>query len=607
MPLSRIKTWIAGEVLTASDLNAEFNNVIDNHSFALSTQFANGSLSAPSIAFLNDTDTGAYLAGANQVALVAGGAPAFVLTRAASAGTAFALFSRGKTDSDRFYPALTFGGQDDGLTAISAGTLDLIAAGRRVLQASAYANATNYVLVAPAQAGLGPILGSAGADTNIPLFLVPKGTGYVRVPVGSLTEGERYIAGLGVGSPDVGLTAVTGGTLDLIAGGRRVLQASGYVNATNYVLIVPAQAGQPPVVTTGGADTNASLSLRGKGTGYVTASNFVLENFAATQSPTITGRMYWQSAEGAVHISAGTLMARVPALTGVQAGELIGATNPSGVDGATVFSRIQLGSGLSMTGTSLSASGGIGEASRLVFETSTKLNLASGYVPLKVDGEWERRVISTVVELLAPAVSSNTLYYIYAYDNSGTTTLEASTTAPVTATLHGIRVKSGDESRTLVGMAFAGTGGAFTNSGNNSLVASWFNRKVRVATSSFSTNRTTASTTPVELNTEIRCHFAIWDDEVVSVGATLTVANPTNDGATSHLGFDVVFPHNNLGSQVSAAASVTGPSGISYHKLGLTEGTHYVTLLGRTSLGGTGTWLSDATGGRYCAMSVRVG
>src|SRR3990167_7248003 len=479
MALSRVKTWIAGEVLTASDLNGEFNNILDNLSFALSTQFADGSLTNLSIAFVNDTDTGGYRAGVNQFALVAGGATAFILPRAASAGTAFALFSRGISDSDRFYPALTFGGADDGLTAISAGTLDLI------------------------------------------------------------------------------------------AGGRRAFQASSYVNATNFVRAVAAQAGQPPVLEAAGGDTNAALLLRGKGTGYVTASNFVLENFVATQSPTITGRMYWQSSEGAVHISAGTLMARVPVLTGVQAGELIGATNPSGVDGSTVFSRIQLGSGLSMTGTSLSASGGIGEASRLVFETSTKLNLASGYVPLKVDGEWERRVVSTVVELLAPAVSSNTLYYIYAYDNSGTTTLEASTTAPATATLHGVRVKSGDESRTLVGMAFAGTGGAFTNSGNNSLVASWFNRKVRVATSSFSTNRTTASTTPVELNTEIRCHFAIWDDEVVSVGATLTVANPTNDGATSHLGFDVVFPHNNLGSQVSAAASVTGPSGISYHKLGL--------------------------------------
>src|SRR3990167_208284 len=248
MPLSRVKNWIAGEVLTASDLNAEFSNIIDNLSFALSTQFADGSLTNLSIAFVNDTDTGGYRAGVNQFALVAGGATAFILTRAASAGTAFALFSRGISDSDRFYPALTFGGQDDGVTAISAGTLDLVASG------------------------------------------------------------------------------------------RRAFQASSYVNATNFLRAVAAQASQPPVLEAAGGDTNAALLLRGKGTGYVTASNFVLENFVATQSPTITGRTYWHTAENAVHISAGTLMARVPALTEIQEGELVGITNPSGVDGATVFS-----------------------------------------------------------------------------------------------------------------------------------------------------------------------------------------------------------------------------------------------------------------------------
>ena len=30
MAIKRVKTWIAAEVLTASDQNAEFNNIIDN-------------------------------------------------------------------------------------------------------------------------------------------------------------------------------------------------------------------------------------------------------------------------------------------------------------------------------------------------------------------------------------------------------------------------------------------------------------------------------------------------------------------------------------------------------------------------------------------------
>ena len=30
MALSRVKTWSSGETLTASDLNAEFNNILNN-------------------------------------------------------------------------------------------------------------------------------------------------------------------------------------------------------------------------------------------------------------------------------------------------------------------------------------------------------------------------------------------------------------------------------------------------------------------------------------------------------------------------------------------------------------------------------------------------
>ena len=246
MTLARIKTWIAGEVLTASDLNGEFNNIIDNLSFALSSQFADGSVSVPSIAFINDTNTGAYLAGADQLELVAGGATAFRLIRLA-AGTSFAQFARRGSVGERFYPPLTFG------------------------------------------------------------------------------------------NPDDGLASTTAGTVDLIAGGRRVAQASSYVNATNYLVFTPGQTGTPAVLETGGGDTNVPLLLRAKGTGYVTASRFVFESFAATQSSVQAGRAYWHTIEGALHIDAGTLIARVPAMQGVMAGDLIQA---AAVDGATSYTRL---------------------------------------------------------------------------------------------------------------------------------------------------------------------------------------------------------------------------------------------------------------------------
>lgn len=442
MALARVKTWVALEVLTASDLNTEFNNIIDNLSFALSSQFADGTVANPSIAFVNDTDSGWYRAGANQVGWIVGGV--------------------------------------------------------EVLRASPYTTGVNYLLVAPGQAGQGAVLVATGSDTNVPLFMIPKGTGYVRVPAG-VSGADRFYPGMGVGGSDHGLLSLTAGTLDLVVSGRRVLQASAYAEATNFLRVSPSQAGQPVLIEAAGSDTNVALSLKGKGTGYVQASNFVLENFVATQSPAITGRMYWQSTEGSVHISAGTLMARVPAITGVQAGDLIEARNPTNVHGATVYARVQRPPV---------------EYCRLVRETNTKLNLASGYIPLKVGGAWVRRDVHLPVELDSPTVVSNTLYYIYAYDVAGVTTLEAVTTTHISAAQHGVRVKSGDESRTLVGAVFAGTGGIFADSITARMTSSWFNRPGKVMRITIASTYKTSSVTYEEIDTAFRGQFFTWGEDV---------------------------------------------------------------------------------------------
>lgn len=530
MPLARLKTWIAGEVLTASDLNGEINNIIDNLSVALSSQFADGSVTLPGIAFVNDADSGFYRAAANQVGWTVGGV--------------------------------------------------------EVLRASPYTSGVNYLLVAPGQVGQGAVLVATGSDTNVPLFIIPKGTGYVRVPTG--TQGsERFYAGLGVGSPDTGLLSIDTGTLDIIANGRRVLRASAYANATNYLRVTPSQAGQPVLVEAAGADTNIPLLLRGKATGYVQASSFVFENFTATQSPTITGRAYWQTAEGALHVSAGSVIARVPAMTDIQAGDLIVA---EAFNGATRYARVQ------RPPTQLC---------RLVRETNTKLNLASGYIPLKVGGVWVRRDAHTHIELLAPAVNSNTLYYIYAFDSAGATTLEASTTGHVAATQHGVRVKSGDETRTLVGAAFAETAGAFLGTTAVQLVRSWFNRPTTRCQAKFSTNRTTTSGTAAEINTEIRNRFFTWDDDVLTIGVMASVNNAAGEAVTTRVGFDGTA-QDGTGLHSSAAASITVGSGGTFSLADLAEGTHYTTLMGLTTNASTGTWLSDGSTDRFTSLSTTI-
>ena len=90
------------------------------------------------------------------------------------------------------------------------------------------------------------------------------------------------------------------------------------------------------------------------------ATNMRLEVQTATQTAAQSGRIYWQSTEAAIHLDTGSLIGRTPALTGIQQGRLVGLTNPSGVSGATRYSQIELGANLTLTGTSLAASGGGG-------------------------------------------------------------------------------------------------------------------------------------------------------------------------------------------------------------------------------------------------------
>lgn len=192
MALSRVHTWVAGEVLTASDLNAEFDNIINNTTLLISPLTSNldfagfsliglarGSASSPGLAITGDTNTGLWSPGADQLSLSAGGATAFsVVGRVA--GTAYVEFKRDGSIGERFYPVIAFGGTDDGVMSITAGTIDVIASGRRVLQASAYTNATNYLRFSPRDTGAGPLIDVAGGDTNIDLNLGAKGSGIIK-------------------------------------------------------------------------------------------------------------------------------------------------------------------------------------------------------------------------------------------------------------------------------------------------------------------------------------------------------------------------------------------------------------------------------------------
>jgi hypothetical protein len=205
------------------------------------------------------------------------------------------------------------------------------------------------------------------------------------------------------------------------------------------------------------------------------------------------------------------------------------------------------------------------------------------------------------VTLSTGGLSPTALYYIYAWMNSGTMTLEASTTAYATQVGTGVTVKAGDATRTLVGMARTDGSTAWTDSATQRFVRSWFNDPGISLLNGFTANRSISSASWTEVNSEIRIELVAWSGEVVQVEANgVTLNNTVNAGATTSIGFDGATADDTsaYGGLVTAGGfpgNIYAPFAASVFKSGLSEGYHYATLLGATLSGGGATWFGAAS------------
>lgn len=195
------------------------------------------------------------------------------------------------------------------------------------------------------------------------------------------------------------------------------------------------------------------------------------------------------------------------------------------------------------------------------------------------------------VSLAPTGLTAGTLYYIYATQSGGAVNaLEASTTAYVvdtTAGNKGVAIKTGDNTRTLVGMVRPIAGPAFADTLAQRFVRSWFNRLKPNMVASFSANRTTTSTAFVELNTEIRTEFLVWADETISYGFSgfgfhsaandYFIVGITFDGGTTPNAYGATFGAN--GAAVPCTTMLSN----------FAEGYHFASIVGRVATGGTGT------------------
>lgn len=205
---------------------------------------------------------------------------------------------------------------------------------------------------------------------------------------------------------------------------------------------------------------------------------------------------------------------------------------------------------------------------------------------------------------LAPSgTTPGTVYFIYAYMNSGTMTLETSITSYVVDSTTGMPVKSGDATRTLVGMAYPITGPAWQDSATQAFVISYFNRQTKRISNAFTGNQTTSSSSPVEISTSIRCEFLSWSgaaSKAFSSGALST--NTAGVAVFAAIGFDGTTPEDG-GCQSSANFRI--PINALATKV-LGETYHYATLLGWAETTATATYIGNASALGRTSLTVEI-
>jgi len=260
-------------------------------------------------------------------------------------------------------------------------------------------------------------------------------------------------------------------------------------------------------------------------------------------------------------------------------------TVPAGTD---QFPVNQGGASKKVTLQQISGAGGLFNpvgTSRISRVDATNIQLNIGVIPLFVNSIWQMKPVTTVVNITNGSLSANTTYFVYAFDNAGTLTLEIVVTAHATDATYGVEIKSGDATRTLVGMVRTNASSQFVDTVIARFVISWFNRKtISGVTPTFAANVTTTSTTFVEMATAFRIEFLCWPDEEVRLYPQLIVTSAT---AASYAGVDIDAGTSPL--HVVAFVSQTNGSMLSSPTVStlLAEGYHFSTISGRTNATGT--------------------
>jgi hypothetical protein len=220
-------------------------------------------------------------------------------------------------------------------------------------------------------------------------------------------------------------------------------------------------------------------------------------------------------------------------------------------------------------------------------------------------------VIPTAGVTIAPTgLTPGTLYYVYAWMNGTTMTLEASTTGHSRDTSTGIEIKTGDPTRTLVGMVQPTTGPVFQGAGSTIYVLSWFNRRPLRSIIPLSGVISTTASTLTEIDTSYRALFLSWASVNISASitggmtstavSTVQCAGFINGAATTGTldgGCIATIPTIGYYSTLSITANISGTN----------DGQNYIALYGATAAGAVSILGSGSIGIRSTIQVITQG
>lgn len=198
---------------------------------------------------------------------------------------------------------------------------------------------------------------------------------------------------------------------------------------------------------------------------------------------------------------------------------------------------------------------------------------------------------------------ANNANYLVAFNESGQLEFWTLGTGHATSTSAGnvgVEIIAGHNDKTLVGMVRTNGSGQFVDTDGSLFTLSWFNRRPKKTTTTFTGNPTYSSGTVGELDSSIRNGFIVWNDDKPRYSNTGSVqCGSSGQLAMTSIGFDGTTPELQAaifsGMHTSTEGSSTiGMTNFDGMKSGLSEGYHYATLLAAATIG-VGLWQGGST------------